>query len=615
MLLKSITIKNFRCYDNEGIVVDFCDSESVASIIGRNGSGKTSILDAINFLFGQDYLPTKICERDFHCDASGIKDKIVIEGETVNPFFTSIDVISEKQISHTILVPCNKVRLTIKRREKQEKILDDAYTINKEVIPLTGIIGQEIYASLKSKAYEVSSIEKIDGVDDIEELKKLVKECCLGNATKVDFDNTGGGFYSVNFKLKNGGERSADFPAFSLSFNLSRLKNFPKVYYLTKNRDKDVSGDYSFVSKILGDLHWKWKRQSEKKTNFSDIAEKYETLAQNLRGIVDEKSTLIKTVNRIIKDVCSVDIEAQIDFIDLEQPYKSAFIAKKEQNKLLLPENLGSGFNIIVSYALFNYVASLEKVPIILLIDEPELHLHVDWQLKMYNIFSEQKNLHIIYSTQSENFISLRNWKQIKLVQKRKIYPEKDKLLQKEVATNGNEYRMEEYLDSYAKRCLDVSLILRGNLEIFFTEKIIIVEGPGDKYALPKLLNLIGCNVDKYSVSIIPVWGKSKLKVYQMICKAFDLNYFTIFDGDAGASHTDSNNNEKENNALKLGSQDEKYVMFSTSLEKLLGVSGLSGDTKFQRLIKIIDELKSIDGLNSEVVDAITKIKAYMEMA
>lgn len=614
MFLKNITIKNFRCYDKEGVNVDFTDTESITAIIGKNGSGKTSILDAVNFLFGQDYLPTKICERDFHCDASGIKDKIIIEGETVKPFFTNIDVISDRQVPHTILVPCNKVRLVIKRREKPEKVLDDAYVINKDVVPLTGAISEDTYKDAgKFSAYKISSIDRVEEIDDIDELRNLVKQCSLGQATQIDFDNSSVGFYNVNFKLKNKEERSTSFPVFSLSFNPSRLRNFPKAYYLTKNRDKDVSGDYSFVSKILGDLHWKWKRQLEKNTEIDDTAEKYDVLAQKLRGIVDEKGVLIRKVNKIIEDVCSEDIKTQIDFVDLEQPYKSAFIAKKEKDKLLLPENLGSGFNVIISYALFNYVAGLEKTPIILLIDEPELHLHVDWQLKMYNIFSEQKDLHIIYSTQSENFVSLQKWRQIKLIQSGKICPENDKLSEKIIsASNGKEYKIEEYMDIYAERHTDVSLVLRENLELFFTKKIILVEGPGDKYALPKLLTLKECNLNNYSASIISAWGKNKLKVYQMICRAFNVDYFTVFDKD-DASPDNSENNEKENECLISGAQNEKCFMFSSSFEKLLDISNENGDTKFQKLVKKIDNLTSIIGLNQEIIDVTAKIKDFIE--
>ncbi|PJA62253.1 MAG: hypothetical protein CO162_02065, partial [bacterium (Candidatus Ratteibacteria) CG_4_9_14_3_um_filter_41_21] len=139
--------------------------------------------------------------------------------------------------------------------------------------------------------------------------------------------------------------------------------------------------------------------------------------------MVDEKSVLINGINEKVKAICCDDKNFQIDFIDIDQPYKSAFVAKKEGEKLLLPDNLGSGFNILIAYALFAYVADQEKIPIVLIIDEPELHMHSDWQKKMYEVFTNQTDLQFAYSTQSENFISLKNWKQIRAISDFQVFP------------------------------------------------------------------------------------------------------------------------------------------------------------------------------------------------
>lgn len=96
MFIKSLTIKNFRCFgkgvDGKGTTINF--NNDLTAFIGRNGSGKTAILEALNFLIGSDYLPTKISEKDFNSDAKEIKDEIVIEGETEKPFFATLDVCS-----------------------------------------------------------------------------------------------------------------------------------------------------------------------------------------------------------------------------------------------------------------------------------------------------------------------------------------------------------------------------------------------------------------------------------------------------------------------------------------------------------------------------------------
>lgn len=349
MFIKSLAIKNFRCFgkgiDEKGTTINF--NNGLTAFIGRNGSGKTAILEALNFLIGPDYLPTRISEKDFHNEAKEIKDEIVIEGETEKSFFATLDVReSEYQRLETIIIPCNKIKLTIKRREKPEKVLDDPFVINKYVLPIVGEIDENIFEE-DEKARKASRISQI-------------KEG-----------------YTVFYKLKDGQERNAKVISYQFTYSPNRLTKCPKSYYLSKDRNDDVSGNYSLIAKILTDLHWKYKKKQTDGEN--TISGEYDTLAGSLRRIVDEKSVLINGINEKVRAICCDDKNFQIDFIDIDQPYKSAFVAKKEGEKLLLPDNLGSGFNILIAYALFAYVADQEKIPIVLIIDEPELHMHSDW--------------------------------------------------------------------------------------------------------------------------------------------------------------------------------------------------------------------------------------------
>ena len=575
MFIKSLTIKNFRCFgkgvDGKGTTINF--NNDLTAFIGRNGSGKTAILEALNFLIGSDYLPTKISEKDFNSDAKEIKDEIVIEGETEKPFFATLDVRSSTNQLETIIIPCNKIKLTIKRREKPEKVLDDPFVINKYVLPIVDDIDKSIFEE-DEKARKASRISQI-------------KEG-----------------YTVFYKLKDGQERNAKVISYQLTYNSNRLTKCPKSYYLSKDRDDDVSGNYSLIAKILTDLHWKYKKKQTggEKT----ISSQYDTLAGSLRGIVDEKSVLINGINEKVKAICCDDKNFQIDFIDIDQPYKSAFIAKKEGEKLLLPDNLGSGFNILIAYALFAYVADQEKIPIVLIIDEPELHMHSDWQKKMYEVFTNQTDLQFIYSTQSENFISLKNWKQIRSISDFQVFPKEEILQEQITATDGQNGTRADYLDDYAARNLHISAILRENLELFFTKKCVLVEGPSEKYGLPKLLKLFGCDVENFSVSIIPAWGKTKIKNYQMICKVFGIDYFTIYDNDNAEDDEPTN----ENTAIENNVENGRKTKFSTSFEEKLGVAG---DNKFQKLVKKIDELSDTNSLDQEIQTCIRNLKTFIE--
>ncbi|MFA6307138.1 MAG: AAA family ATPase [Patescibacteria group bacterium] len=608
MFIKSLTIKNFRCFgkgaNGKGTTINL--NKGLTAFIGRNGSGKTVILEALNYLIGSDYLPTKISEKDFHKEASGTKmeDAIIIEGETENPFYVDIDVISNTNIASKVIVPCNKIRLFIKRREKAEKILDDPFRIEKTVVPILGNIDDSIYQSQNfKKSYKIILLSEVDSVvSDLDSAKEIIKDLLKGITTEAAQTDR---FYQIKFKIKSGVIREASFPSYSLTFNPNRIKGLAKSYYLSKDRNKDVAGSYSLIFKILTDLHWRYKKKQA--NNESDlIPQEYDTLAGLLRSIVDEKGVLIRKINDKVKSVCCEDNNFQIDFIDIEQPYKSAFIAKKEGEKLLLPENLGSGFNILIAYALFAYVADQEKIPIVLIVDEPELHLHSDWQKKMYDIFTKQTDLQIIYSSQSENFISLKNWKQIRAISNFQIFPKEEVLQEQIAATDGQTGTRADYLDDYATKNLDISTVLRENLELFFAKKCILVEGPSEKYGLPKLLKLSGCDVDNFSVSIIPAWGKTKIKNYQMICKVFGIDYFTIFDNDKATEDEPTN----ENTAIENNVQNEQKIKFSTSFELKLGVIG---DNKFQKIVKKIDELTDINLLDQEIKGCTNNLKTFIE--
>ena len=186
------------------------------------------------------------------------------------------------------------------------------------------------------------------------------------------------------------------------------------------------------------------------------------------------------------------------------------------------------------------------------------------------------------------------------------LFPKEEEYSTTIQATDGELGTPEEYLDDYASRNLHISTILRENLELLFTKKCLLVEGPSEKYALPKLLKLAGCNLEEHSVSIIPSWGKTKLKNYQMICKMFGINYFTIFDNDK----VDDEEPDNENSAIEANALDGKIVKFSTSFEDKLRVNG---DSKFQKLVKCVDEVNDINSLDSEIQTAVNSIKGFME--
>lgn len=566
MRLIKLIIKNFRCFDSKGVEVYFNREDNITVFIGKNGSGKTTILDAIDLLIGQSYVLSKIKEDDFHYQATKIDDEIYIEGEFDSYFYLKLESASEKGRLEKFLIPCRKIILTIKRRESGgRKILEEPFTSNHFVIPDTSkVLSEDIY-DYKGNSYRKPFY--------------IIKR---------------GKSYELQYKLKNGEKRTATIHDYQLIFNPSSIENCPKSYYLDKDREKNLQGSYSIMSKILSDFHWRFRKAS------TFPAAKYEDFASKLRKEIDEKEELISHINTLIKDISSEDKNFRLDFIDPNHPYKNAILTCGIDGKSININQLGSGYFILLSFALLNFIAKREKIPIIFLIDEPEMHLHIDWQTKLYQRFLSEKTLQIIYATQSVNFVSLKRWRQIRVARDIKIEPTKD-ILEEQVGS----YKIEDYLDDYAKRNLHISTFLKENLEMFFTQKTILVEGPAEKYSIPKLLKLIGLDISKHSVAIISVWGKGKLKQYQLLCKAFGIKYFTLFDKDKKKG--DIYDNDVENQAILNNIfSEEAFYQFESSFEEALGVSD------FQKVVAKIDSMENREEIPDEIINAMEKIKNFI---
>ncbi len=63
MRLTKIIIKNFQSFGPEG---ETCYFENFTIFIGRNNSGKTAMLKAIQKVFGQTQSARQIYKSDFH---------------------------------------------------------------------------------------------------------------------------------------------------------------------------------------------------------------------------------------------------------------------------------------------------------------------------------------------------------------------------------------------------------------------------------------------------------------------------------------------------------------------------------------------------------------------
>lgn len=155
---------------------------------------------------------------------------------------------------------------------------------------------------------------------------------------------------------------------------------------------------------------------------------------------------------------------------------------------------LGSNNLLFMACELLLLGNEAEASPL-LLIEEPEAHLHPQRQLLLMSFLEKQAeggaDVQVILTTHSPNVASVLPLNSLVLMQKGRAFS---------LAEGKTKLRTEDY--RFLERFLDVT---KANL--FFARGVMIVEGDAENLLLPTLAKLLDRDFAKYGVSIVNVGG------------------------------------------------------------------------------------------------------------
>lgn len=138
--------------------------------------------------------------------------------------------------------------------------------------------------------------------------------------------------------------------------------------------------------------------------------------------------------------------------------------------------------------------ASSPALPLVL-IEEPEAHLHPQYQLRLMKFLESrastalERQVQVIMTSHSPNLASKAPLESMVLMSRGQAFP----LGPEYTRLEGSDYK-------FLERFLDVT---KANL--FFARGVMIVEGDAEQILIPYLAELIGRPLDKYGVSIVNV--------------------------------------------------------------------------------------------------------------
>jgi len=304
---------------------------------------------------------------------------------------------------------------------------------------------------------------------------------------------------------------------------------------------------------------------------FGDKLRKYE----NQGGNYYERFEQDNEVNLVTRYLSRMGYDWKLKCVDLN---RNAYeISLKRNGQQFSISQASSGEKEILNFLLGIFAFNIRNGLVI--IDEPDLHLHPKWQTVLVDLFQElssANNNQFLIVTHSPIFINERTIENVFRVY---MDSETSKLIQPE--------------PNSLPRIKDLLHIVNtfNNEKIFFADKVVLVEGIGDRLIFQRLIEGYQKN-NQEIVEILEVHGKQNLLKYREFLNLFAIKNYIVADLDYVSDIGDPNikkmfvvnhANIDEDVLLNKKSKDGKYV--SELLKEVIG--HIEGPDK-------VEELKSL---------------------
>jgi len=352
----------------------------------------------------------------------------------------------------------------------------------------------------------------------------------------------------------------------NLSYHLSYSSKWTLLSRLMHRFHRALSGDI----KVRGDLENLFEQVKGKFQEVSQFRAFVESLREELGDLVGGMQHRLQ-----------VDFEAY-NPVNFFHALRLQAVEGEEPRTL---DEMGTGEQQILALALAYAYAKAFHGGIILVIEEPEAHLHPLAQQWLARRLRKRcaEGLQLIITTHSPSFVSMEGLEGLVLVYKEKGATRirqltRQALVKKCIKLGVPENRISEdsVLPFYAANA--TTDLLSG----FFSRAVVLVEGPTEALALPVLLEKVGLDTEKVGIAILSVGGKGNLAKWYRLYTVYEIPCYPIFDNDSkddekGMKRKDAlraiglSESEQDGVINKKGWVVEgRYTVFGTNFEEIM---------------------------------------------
>lgn len=473
MYLKKLIIKNFRTFDEEGITLIF--NKGVNAIIGENNSGKSAIIDAIRIVYSTVTYRKDIffLKSDFHVSEDG----------TVADY-AQFDVYLEE-------VPKRMMEIWNPQSEHSEGG-DFHIKFEKYISPNGSEKVRSVYwgfgteeNQLSADTFEAIDVVFLGALRDSENEMKPSKNSKLAQL------------------LRN------LIPGEDVRAELVRILSDANNSLLEKEQLKKTRNT---INQNLARIEQEFLNQQ---IDIGLVEPRFDSIASSLRAWVKPKWVLIKKTDPVYEkayayykshselkkvQVGETGVYLEISILDdgtgTEQALSNR-ISEIANSSFELYQN-GLGYNNLLFMSAVLGDMAIEKGGVyqnLLLVEEPEAHLHPQLQELVHNFLADANNndgkIQIIYTSHSPTLASKIEISNINLVYG---YGHRKYCLP------FSETNLTEENKRYLQRYLDVT-----KSQMFFARGILFVEGISEAILLPIMAKTLGRHFEKYAVELVNV--------------------------------------------------------------------------------------------------------------
>lgn len=176
-------------------------------------------------------------------------------------------------------------------------------------------------------------------------------------------------------------------------------------------------------------------------------------------------------------------------------------------------ERLGAGFQQVFIILLYFYHPQYS----IILLEEPEIHLHPALVKRLFRVIErDNEGTQIFLTTHSPLLIKPTNLHRV------------FRVTRDSVSTRVHSPRLAGKRVDYNRLKQELNA---DNLEMFFADTVLLVEGPSDHLLMRGLIDRFYRGTKE--IKVIQTYGKSNMEVYADILSIFDVPYAMLLDRDA----------------------------------------------------------------------------------